>query len=244
MEIGIYLAASVNSVNGAFWMLCRVFSDTELMSEIRAEVLNITTRTAKDGVEEVCLDVSQLQNTCPLLSSTWQEVLRIDGVVVNQRVVLEDTLLDDAYFLKKNSLIQIPTRITHNLEDIWGPDSHTFNPRRFLKSNIDSLSREQRKLQKQGYNPFGGGAWLCPGRHFATTETLGVAATMLLGYDVRMADGSGPLRLPKPKKQEIGYALLIPETGLDVLIKRKKEFEGVHWTYDVGGDVKQSDMIF
>ena len=243
-EIAIVMATTMNSVNGAFWILCHVFSDPQLTAELRAEVLKITTRQVKEGVEEVCLDVSQLQKSCPLLTSTWQETLRTEDVVISQRVVMEDTLLNDTYFLKKNSMVQIPSRIMHESSEIWGEDAHVFNARRFLQPNIDSMSREQKKLQKQGFIPFGGGAVLCPGRHFATTETLGIAATILLGYEIRMADGSGVLTVPKGKKQEMGVAVKIPESSLDILIKRKKEFEGVKWTYDVGGDVKESDMVF
>ncbi|KAG0649367.1 Cytochrome P450 monooxygenase [Hyphodiscus hymeniophilus] len=243
-EIAIVMATTMNSVNGAFWMLCHVFSDPQLVSDLREEIEKITTRRTQDGTEKVCFDVSQLQKSCPLLTSAWQETLRAEDVVVSQRVVVEDTMLNDTYFLKKNSMVQIPSRIMHESSDIWGADSHIFNARRFLKPNVDSMSREQRKLQKQGFVPFGGGSVLCPGRHFATTETLGIAATILLGYELRMADGSGALKVPKGKKQEMGVAVKIPQNGLDVLIQRKKEFEGVKWTYDVGGEVKESDMVF
>jgi cytochrome P450 len=244
IEIAMVLATTMNSVRGGFWMLCYLFSDPQLLSEIRAEVSTITSRRSGDGIDEACLDVSQLQKSCPLLVSAWQETLRMEDVVVSQRVVLEDTLLNNTHFLRKGAIVQIPSRIIHESGAIWGSDSHTFNARRFLKANVDKMSREQKKMQKQGFIPFGGGAVLCPGRHFATTETLGIAATILMGYEIRMADGEGPLRVPKGQKQRMGVAVKIPENGLDVVIQRKKEFEGVKWTYDVGGEVGDEDMVF
>ena len=243
-EIGIVMATTMNSVTGMFWMLCYLFSDPQLVEEIRAEISNIITRRSDAKREEVCLDVSGLQKSCPLLVSAWQETLRMANVAVSQRLVLEDIVLNDTFFLKKNSLVQIPARIMHESTSIWGPDAHIFNARRFLKTNVNKMTREQRKLQKQGFTPFGGGVVLCPGRHFATTEILGVAATVVMGFEMRMADGSGALKVPRGQKQRMSVAVKQPEGGLEVLIKRREEFEGVNWTYDVGGDVDEGDMVF
>ena len=92
--------------------------------------------------------------------------------------------------------------------------------------------------------PFGGGVVLCPGRYFATTEILGVYATLVVGYDITMADGSGTLKLPGMKKQRMSVQMKHPHRDIDVLIKRWEEFEGVKWTYDVGGNINTEDMVF
>ncbi len=105
------------------------------------------------------------------------------------------------------------------------------------------MSREQKKAQKQGFVPFGGGVVLCPGRYFATTETLGVAVMIALGFDIVMADGS-TLKVPKAQKQKMSVAVQLPEDGLDVILRRRKGYEGVKWTVDVGGEVGEGDMVF
>lgn len=238
-EIGIVVAATINSVEGMFWILCYLFSDPGLLEEVREEINGI----AKREGEEICLDVSQLQKDCPLLVSVWQETLRMANVAVSSRVVIEDTVLNDTYFLKKNSVIQIPARVMHNSTAIWGSSSSVFNGKRFLKSNNADLSREEKKLQKQGFVPFGGGVVLCPGRHFATTEILGVAATIAMGFEMRMADG-GVLRVPSVKKQVMGVSVKQPESEVEILIRRRKGFEGVRWTYEVGGESNEGDMVF
>jgi len=232
-EVGIMVAGSMNSIPAAFWLICSIFADENLLDEVRAEVAGLAT-TNDIGRKEVRLDVSNLEKQCPLLWSSWQETLRLRDAAISSRVVDEDTLLNDTYLLKKGSVVQIPTGELHTSEAIWGPTVNTFDARRFLKSNMEKVPREQKKLQKQGFNPWGGGAVLCPGRHFATTEILGITATIVLGYELKMADNS-TLKVPDAKKQVMSVAVLQPADGLDVMIKRRKEFEDVFWTYDVVG---------
>ena len=74
-------------------------------------------------------------------------------------------------------------------------------------------------------------------------EILGVVATVVLGYEMRMADG-GRLRVPGAKRQGMGVVVLHPEDGLDVLMKRRREFEGVEWRYDVGEQMGSDDVVF
>lgn len=239
-EIGVVVAATMNSVEGMFWMLCYLFADRELLEEVRVEIDGI----AKRNKEEICLDVSQLQKDCPLLVSVWQETLRMANVAVSSRVVVEDVVLNDTYFLKKGSVVQIPARVMHNSSAVWGSDAHIFNGKRFLKSNVNNLTREEKKLQKQGFTPFGGGVVLCPGRHFATTEILGVAATIAMGFEMRMVDGGGVLKVPRARKQGMSVAVKQPESEVEVSMRRRTGFEGVTWTYDVRGEVDAGDMVF
>jgi cytochrome P450 len=238
-EIGVVVAAAMNSVEAMFWMLCYLFSDPALLDEVREEINGIANREG----EEICLDVSQLQRDCPLLVSVWQETLRMANVAVSSRMVVEDVMLNDTYLLRKNSVVQIPARVMHNSPAIWGPDAHIFNGKRFLKSNTSNLSREEKKLQKQGFTPFGGGVVLCPGRHFATTEILGVAATIVMGFDMRMKDG-GTLRVPGARKQGMSIAVKQPEGEVEILMRRREGYEGVRWTYEVGGETGAADVVF
>lgn len=243
-DIGILMAATMNSGAGIFWLICYLFSNAILLSEIRAEISTIITLTRDNkGKKEICFDVSSLQTQCPLLVSAWQETLRLKDAVISTRVVEEDTVLNDTYLLKKGSLVQIPSSSSNMSPSIWGPDARIFNARRFMKAKTDKIDREQARMQKLAFHPFGGGSSLCPGRHFATTEILGVAATIVLGYELRMADGTG-LRVPKAKKQLMSVAVLQPADELDIVMERRQDFKGVRWSYDVGGDVVEEDMVF
>jgi hypothetical protein len=76
-----------------------------------------------------------------------------------------------------------------------------------LKGSNVSFGREHSKIQQQALNPFGGGSVLCPGRHFAITEMLGVAATIVSGYYLRMKNGNVP-EVAAAKKLLLGVTKL------------------------------------
>jgi cytochrome P450 len=238
-EIAILYTAITNTIPGSFWFLSYIVSCPSLLSEIRTEVSQIMTRKSVDGVDTMEMDITGFQKKCPLLCSAWEETLRLVNSFSSVRMVVKDTMFADKYFLKAGSVVQMPSGVTHNSPEIWGEDAATFNPRRFIRSDgkQDLATREKRKVQTQGYFPFGGGKHLCPGRHFAFTEVMGFVATLVYGFDFSMADGSGTLKMPKLAKQKIGTAVRKPATDVDILIKRREEFGGVKWTYFVGGEV-------
>lgn len=243
-ELSILFVSTTNTVPSSFWLLSHILSSPSLVAEIRAEIAQIVTRKTVDGVDTMEMDITGFQKKCPLLVSTWEETLRLVDSSSSVRAVVKDTLFADKYLLKAGSVIQMPSGVTHNSTAIWGPDAGEFNPRRFMKTSNDKggiedvKAKERRKMQVQGYFPFGGGKHLCPGRHFAFTEILGFIATVVYGYEVRMADGSsGAVKVPPMAFQKMGTGVRKPERDVDLLIHRREEFRGVKWTYYVGGEV-------
>jgi len=140
-------------------------------------------------------------------------------------------MLDGKYLLKKGSFLQIPTGVLQADLKTWGPDAKEFNPYRFLTQ--DSLPKEKRKTQNQAFMPFGGGRNLCPGRHLAFTEIAAFAAMLVYGFELKMSNGD-MCKVPKGEFQKLGVASISPAKDMDVLIKRRDEFEGVIWEFDVG----------
>jgi cytochrome P450 len=243
-EISILFTAVTNTIPSSFWFLSYIFASTCLLSEVREEVSKIMTRKTVNGVDTMEMDITGFQNKCPLLCSAWEETLRLIDSSSSVRMVVQDTMFAEKYFLKAGSVVQMPSGVTHNSPEIWGEDAAIFNPRRFIRSDgkQDVAARERRKLQTQGYFPFGGGKHLCPGRHFAFTEVMSFVATLAYGFDISMADGSGPLKMPKPAQQKIGTGTRKPETDVRISIKRREEFKGVKWAYFVGGEVDFSSL--
>ncbi|KAM7210403.1 hypothetical protein V8F06_014220 [Rhypophila decipiens] len=110
--------------------------------------------------------------------SSYQETLRHRSMGTSVREVMQDTMLDGRWLLKKGAMLQMPSRIIHQDSGLWGSDVADYNPRRFLP--------EERKNRPSNicFRAFGGGETLCPGRHFATNEALAVVALFVVRFDM------------------------------------------------------------
>lgn len=62
------------------------------------------------------------------------------------------------------------------------------------------------------FRAFGGGATLCPGRHFASTEILAFASIILLRFDIKPVTGSWDTGSYK----ETNAAFRVPKHDIDV----------------------------
>lgn len=233
------MGATMNSNPGIFWLVSFIYSAPSLLLSIRDEVAGITSlKTSKEGTKEASIDISLLLPKCPLLVSAWQETLRLRAATIPNRVVVSDTVLNDTYLLKKDSVIQLPCQTMHTSPSTWGPDASVFDASRFLSSTAASLDKETKKRRKQAFNPFGGGAVLCPGRYFSTMEIVGVVATLVAGFEFE------GVRVLGVKKQVMSEQVKHPDGELRVKIKRREGWEGVRWKFEVGAGVNEGVEIF
>ncbi|TGO74521.1 hypothetical protein BELL_0275g00060 [Botrytis elliptica] len=243
IEISTLFLATTNSAPTCFWLLVNILSDPALISSIQTEISNIISKNKdEDGIEECVMDITLFQSRCPILMSCFRETLRFADAATSVRSVTQDVILtsstsQSSFLLKAGNVIQLPSGVTHNSPSIWGPDVNSFNPFRFLPSTIAKLGKEQKKLQTQGYFPFGGGKHLCPGRHFATTEILSLVAAIIMGFDIY---GSS---VPDRAFQKLGTAVRKPKNDVEVNIKRRKGWENVKWRFNAQGDVDFETLV-
>lgn len=231
-DISIVLAATSNSNPSIMWFLCYIYSDAKYLASLREEILP----AIKVSDDQVLFDVSYLLKGCPLLVASWQEMLRTRSVTTSSRIVMEDTLLNDQYLLRKGGVLQLVSARNNASTDIWGSDVADFNPSRFMKQSQENLSRETKKQRRDGYTPFGGGSSLCPGRNFVTMEILSTVATFVMGYDIVNVDGS-QIKSPNHKPVDFGVQIRIPDRDPKVVVSRRKGWAGKKWVYDVGDGV-------
>ncbi|KAG7008470.1 cytochrome P450 monooxygenase [Physcia stellaris] len=177
-----------------------------------------------------------LKSTCPLLTSTFQEVLRYRSMGTSVRQVTKDTLLDGQWLLKKDSMVQMPSRVLHSDSSLWGPEAHEFNPRRFMKS--EGQPTKSKRAPAAAFRAFGGGSTLCPGRHFATNEVLAVVSMFVMRYE--MVPLSGKWTLPTVEKSNAASVIMEPDTDVEVLVSQREGYEGDRWSFEL----KDSDEIF
>ncbi|MCJ1470511.1 hypothetical protein MMC07_009157 [Pseudocyphellaria aurata] len=224
LEVGSLLGVLVNTVPGLVYLLYHVFSDQSLLRDIRAELDSII---SKDGSAKLLiLDISVLKEKSHLLLSTFQEVLRVYARGASARVVMEDTVLNNQYLLKKGAVLMMPQSVIHSDPSVWGPTD--FQARRFLKH--DSVAQASAKRSSAAsYRPFGGGSTICPGRHFATAELLGLAAMMIHRYELRPA--RGPWRPPTPRQTSWATNIFPPQHDIEVQIRTRPGMEDVRWTF-------------
>ncbi|KAI0186914.1 cytochrome P450 [Astrocystis sublimbata] len=172
----------IKAKQATFWLIYHLYSDTELLAACRAELAE----AIQDRGDTRLVDMACVRNKCPLLFSTFREVLRFYGIGISTRVVLEDTVLDNNFLVKKRGLIFIPGAGHHRLQSAWGEDADKFLARRSLKDN----TKTGRGYDPVAFRAFGGGSTLCPGRHFAATEIMAFASLIVLRFDAQPSGGT------------------------------------------------------
>ncbi len=99
------------------------------------------------------------------------------------------------YKLPAGSRVSVNALFTHYMPDIW-PEPEKFDPLRFT----DEASRRRHKF---AFVPFGGGAHMCLGMHFAHMQAKCFAYHFLSTTEVSVAPGYKPdwkLRpIPQPR---------------------------------------------
>lgn len=180
------------------------------------------------------IDITTLKEACPLLLSSYQEVLRYCSMGTSVREVMEDTYLDQ-WLLKKGAMLQMPSRVIHQDASLWGSNVADFNPRRFLPEEKKNRPRDV------CFRAFGGGKTLCPGRHFATNETLAVVSVFIARLDMKPVGGEW--RAPTTANTNVAAVVMEPDEDVQVEIKTRQGFEGVKWAVRLNGSEKVFAMV-
>ena len=99
------------------------------------------------------------------------------------------------YQIPAGTLVGANPLFTHHMPTIW-PDPEAFDPLRFT-------DEAQRNRHRFAFVPFGGGAHMCLGLHFAYMQAKCFARHFLQNLSVSLQDGTAPdwqmWPIPKPK---------------------------------------------
>jgi cytochrome P450 len=124
------------------------------------------------------------------------EALRLYPPVVSisRRTVREVELL--GHRIPENTTLNLDVVLTHRLAEWWS-DPHRFDPDRF------GPERAEHKAHRFLYFPFGGGAHMCIGMHFAHMAVKAILHSFFPRYRLTLPDGyTMPyqvLPIPRPK---------------------------------------------
>ncbi|KAK9358962.1 cytochrome P450 [Lipomyces starkeyi] len=179
----VLLASKSNSIPAAFWTLANIVADAGIKAEIQ-EIIPKYYIAEKDD-----FDWNELQKV-PLITSCFKETLRLYGNGVSTRQVMEDFTLrvgnpsdNNAkdMRLRAGSAVLMPMSMTHWNPDVY-PTPMEWVGRRFLEENQGVWVHGGDKLH--AYTPWGGGAYICPGRHLAFEEAVIQLVYVLSRFDI------------------------------------------------------------
>ena len=219
LEVGTLLGILVNSTPTLFYMLHYIYADDDLLKDVRAEVENCVAHESKQQTQ-LRWAKTNFRDECPVMFSTFQEVLRFYSHGASARLVLEDTMLNEQYLLRKDAVVLMATSVLHTDPAVWGPPE--FNARRFLQKQAGA-----RRNAAASYRPFGGGSTICPGRHFATAEVL--AFTAMLVYQFEMSPVSGKWKVPDMVQPNLAVNVFPPKNDVLVHMTLREGLEAVEW---------------
>ncbi|KAI1826749.1 cytochrome P450 [Xylaria intraflava] len=225
-ELSFLFAGIVNATTSTFWILLQIFADPQLLSIVREEVTQILrsdeASTGEPHSGKHKLDITDLKEHCPMLVAVYRECLRLGSDNYSTRMVKENTILADRYFLKKGAVVQIAGGVIHSDQSIWGENVSDFNPRRFLERGRQPGSGKQNQVHPAAFRAFGGGKTLCPGRHFAMNEILSLVSLTVLMFDIVAADG-GKIAVPRKNDGVLPVHILEPISPVEVLISPRRD---------------------
>ncbi len=131
----------------------------------------------------------------PLTELAFKETLRLVPPVpsIPRRSVADTSF--GGYKIPAGTRIAINTLHTHHMPDVW-PEPARFDPLRFRDEAV-------RARHKFAYVPYGGGAHMCLGLHFAQMQAKCFAFHFLTAAETRAAPGYQPdwmyWPIPKPR---------------------------------------------
>ncbi|KAL8638586.1 MAG: hypothetical protein Q9228_004276 [Teloschistes exilis] len=174
LDISNSHAILANTLPTAFWTVYHIFADATVLEEVRTAVMPLVTTKTTNGVVTHQFDFGRIRDV-PILRSVMHEALRHYANGTGTRILMEDTLLNGRYLLKKNSFVFMPNRSYHFDASVWGPTVDAFDAQRFVNFKPPSAS----------FRAFGGGVNTCPGRFFAMNEILAISALLVLRVDIK-----------------------------------------------------------
>jgi cytochrome P450 len=125
----------------------------------------------------------------------FKEAMRLNAPVpaIPRRAVKEFVFRN--HRIPAGTQVGVNPMLTHRLPEIW-PDPERFDPTRFTPEN-------SKGRHKYAWVPFGGGAHMCLGLHFAYMQAKAFFFQLLGSYRITVADGYEAdfqmFPMPKPK---------------------------------------------
>lgn len=183
----LMMAAHDTITSSATSLVMLLGRHVEWQDRLRAEVQSL-------GSNDGGVPYEQLDR---LVETEWafKEALRMVPPVpsIPRRAMRDFTF--GGYHIPAGTHVGVNTAYTHMMPEHW-PNPETFDPERFSPERSKGRHRF-------AWVPFGGGAHMCIGLHFATMQIRILMAQLLSRYRIELEPGSGSdwqiFPIPQPK---------------------------------------------
>ncbi|KAK8093350.1 cytochrome P450 [Apiospora hydei] len=205
-----------------FWCMVHLLEDASLRAAVRAEIAPFMTATADNGEDFAEPLRLGLCESCPLLNSVFNEILRFYNTGSSVRQTTREVRIDGRR-VPGDTTILLPRRHLLLAPEAFGPDAHTVDPYRFFRDK--GLERHEY------YEPWGQGITRCSGKAIGRFEVLSFIAWALWRYEFkvvgegqRAVDGTPGLRVPRIdlKKPSLGMSKQVE--GDDMVVEVTQRF--------------------
>jgi len=137
------------------------------------------------AVDMSAMTLDDIKNQLPYLNKVLNEALRLyPPVPVFAREVMQDFMIDDIP-VRKGTVVMVAPLVTHQREDVAGPNPKIFNPNRWNEAENPNL------YAPSAFIPFGDGARACVGKDFAFLEAAIAITTLVNKFNFRLQTKPG-----------------------------------------------------
>ncbi len=187
-----------SSATSLIWLLAK---HPEWQEKLRQEIEAVTGGPGADGKPRDLAyeDLGKLE----LTEMAFKEALRfVPPVPSMPRRALKDFEFG-GYTIPAGAAVGINIHLVHHQEEHWD-NPYAFDPMRFTPENVKAR-------HKYAWVPFGGGAHMCLGLHFAYMQVKILMAQLLPRYRIELEGGRDPEWQPWPIPK--------PRDGLKITLK-------------------------
>ncbi|KAJ5735341.1 uncharacterized protein N7483_000466 [Penicillium malachiteum] len=225
-DLTLLTAANANAILSAVWYLIHIYTDADLHQRLQSE-FDRAIRRSPSAAQPTEFDITALV-TSPRLQSIYAEVLRMRIAMLLNRTPVQALVKFGPWHLQRGKFILMSSQHAAHDDKVWGPKYtqdgkyplSQFWAERFLVK--DDMGRDQFSLDglSGGWIPYGGGNFMCPGRHFAKQEILGSVAVFQAYYELVIDRPRG--WLPRPDRRFYGVGAMPPAEPIPFRIRRRK----------------------
>ena len=173
-----------SSATSLIWLLAK---NPDWQDKLRAEIIAVTGGKSDIGYD----DLGKLE----LVEMAFKEALRMIPPVPSMPRRALKSFEFGGYRIPAGTSVGINTQYVHHMEEYW-PEPEKFDPLRFTPEQV-------RQRHKYAWVPFGGGAHMCLGLHFAYMQVKILLAQVLTRYQIAIEPGYAPdwkaWPIPQPK---------------------------------------------